>query len=301
MDGNFVCAILNLVATEPQQELLVWPGATAAEPPTTYTGLNLAQRIAAGRQALASQRVLPGQRGVAAGAGGSRADLCAVGHYGARRHGGASAGGRYAPGVLRRGQMSALINLQPALRLLRWVARACNVSCFTTSNLPSTGNLLKPARAVPLTQAALISHSSGSTGTPKEVTRSHRILLAQHEVLKQVFPPWAGQRDFHLFPNALLHNLSVAIVSVLPQVPWSNIPQLNPEVVVRQIAHEEVQTLTGNVFYLQRLLPALRAWPGGFPTVAGVGVGGSPVPKGLLQGLQLVLKYPSATVPTRAR
>ena len=35
-----------------------------------------------------------------------------------------------------------------------------------------------------------------------------------------------------------------------------------------------VQTLTGNVFYFQKLLPELQRQPGGFPLVRALGVGG---------------------------
>lgn len=46
---------------------------------------------------------------------------------------------------------------------------------------------------------ALVSYSSGSTGNAKAVYRSHKVLLAQHEVLKEVFPSWPGQIDSPLF------------------------------------------------------------------------------------------------------
>ena len=138
---------------------------------------------------------------------------------------------------------------------------------------------------VPAQQAALVSHSSGSTGRPKAIRRSHAVLQAQHAAIKAAFPPWAGQRDFPLFPNVLLHNLAAGVVSVLPAVPWHDTRQFSPARVVAQLRAERVQTLTGNVAYFAALLAHLREQPMALPEVVAVGVGGSPVPEPLAQQL----------------
>ncbi len=288
MDANFVSSILALVAANPQQTLLTWP--VAAEPARAYAGHDLAQRIAGYRQELAGQGVQPGQQVLLLLPVGFEL-ICALlavmaqGGVAVLPPAGASMGALLR--LVRRGPVAA-IGLRPLRGPLGWLARGAGPKWLAASRLSAGLFALKPPQLVPPEQAALISHSSGSTGPPKQVVRSHGVLLAQHAVLRQIFPPWAGQRDFPLFPNVLLHNLSAGIASVLPQVPWADLPSLDPAQLVRQLAAERVQTLTGNVFYFQRLLPALRAWPGGFPAVVGVGVGGSPVPEGLLRDLEQV-------------
>ena len=113
-------------------------------------------------------------------------------------------------------------------------------------------------------------------------------------MLKEIFPPWPGQRDFPLFPNVLLHNLAAGTTSVLPALPWADLAAFSPARIARQLLTQAVETLTGNVFYFQRLLPVLQEQPGGFPLVRAVGIGGSPVPEWLPHALQIV--FPNATI-----
>ncbi|HEX8427915.1 AMP-binding protein [Hymenobacter sp.] len=150
------------------------------------------------------------------------------------------------------------------------------------------------ASLVSAQQPALVSHSSGSTGTAKSIRRSHQVLQAQHAAIETVFPPWPGQRDFPLFPNILLHNLAAGVVSVLPDLPWGNLPQLNPARLVAQLVQHRVQTLTGNVFYFRALLAYLHQHPVLLPHVVAVGIGGSPVPEPLAQELRCF--FPNATI-----
>jgi acyl-CoA synthetase (AMP-forming)/AMP-acid ligase II len=120
------------------------------------------------------------------------------------------------------------------------------------------------------------------------------VLLAQHEAIKTVFPPWEGQRDFPLFPNILLHNLAAGVLSVLPDVPWAHMDGFSPARIVQQLVEEKVQTMTGNVWYFDALLRHLRQYPVPLPGVVGIGVGGSPVPEPLVRGLQQV--FPQAVI-----
>ncbi len=144
----------------------------------------------------------------------------------------------------------------------------------------------QPPVATPGDQPALISHTSGSTGQPKPIARTHHLLTAQHQAISQAFPAWPGQRDFPLFPNILLHNLAVGTLSVLPDVPGFDLRQLDPARILQQWEAEGIETLTGNVHYFQQLLAQLRAQDRFYSRVKALGVGGSPVPEMLLQGLR---------------
>lgn len=128
-------------------------------------------------------------------------------------------------------------------------------------------------------QAALISHSSGSTGKPKAVVRTHQVLMAQHQALKKSFPPLPDQRDLPLFPNILLHNLSLGITTVIPDIPGLDVRQIQPELLVTQMQKEKVDSLTGNVFYFNQLLSYLQQHKITLSGIKELGIGGSPVPE----------------------
>lgn len=127
--------------------------------------------------------------------------------------------------------------------------------------------------------AALISFTSGSTGKPKMVCRTHKTLKAQHLALKKSFPPGPDQQDFPLFPNILLHNLSLGITTVIPDIPKFDVRLLEPEKVLAQIDKEKVHSITGNVYYFKKLLGYLQQNAKQLPNVKEIGIGGSPVPE----------------------
>ncbi|MCC2548868.1 AMP-binding protein [Hymenobacter sp. BT175] len=286
MTANFVESVFAVLAANPDRVLLEWPEPDA--PPRVYAAADLAGQISRFRQELAARRVQPGQRILLLLPVGP--DLI-CGLLAVQAHGAVAvlppAG--ITPATLltlvRLGKLTAILSARPLPWLAKALFRGWGVRNLTAHRLPAPAPL-EPPQPVPADQPALISHSSGTTGRPKQIVRTHRVLRAQHEVLKRVFPPWPGQRDFPLFPNVLLHNLSAGVLTVLPDLPWGNLPLLDADAVAAQIAAGQVHTLTGNVFYFRRLLPALLAWPGGFPAVQAVGVGGSPVPEKLLQELQ---------------
>lgn len=133
---------------------------------------------------------------------------------------------------------------------------------------------------------ALISYTSGSTGKPKAIYRNHKVLSAQHQAIKNAFPPFADQVDYPLFPNVLLHNLIVGVKSVLPNIANLKVENVNPELIVRQIKEAGVNSMTGNVFYFTKLLEFLDANPQHLPNVKAIGIGGSPVHDNLILRLK---------------
>lgn len=135
-------------------------------------------------------------------------------------------------------------------------------------------------------QPALVTHSSGSTGLYKTIRRSHQVLQAQHQALKVAFPSFSGQKDFPLFPNILLHNLTVGTRSIIPDLLGFDLLKMKPALLLQQIQDEQISTLTGNVFYFRKLLNDLERNPVEFPAVRQLGIGGSPVPEMVLKGLR---------------
>lgn len=179
-----------------------------------------------------------------------------------------------------------LIAATPSL-LFRLLAKILGIKLLLVNQKPeSTSAVWLPPAPVSPDQPALISHSSGSTGKPKSIYRSHRVLQAQHQVLKEIFPPKPTQRDFPLFPNILLHNLSLGITSVLPDLPWTNLTQLEPERILKQIKEQHIDTITGNLFYFRKLNNYLKQQHISLPQVQAIGIGGSPITENLVHDLK---------------
>ncbi len=170
-------------------------------------------------------------------------------------------------------------------RLSKILFRVLNIKIIGVIQLPILTNVTTEVASVSPNQAALVTHSSGSTGKPKAIFRSHQILTAQHNVLKKIFPPASQQHDLPLFPAILLHNLAAGVTSVMPDIPNFDLTKLEPEKIIAQLKEQAITSLTGNVFYFQKLLSYLNDHPYFFERVTDIGIGGSPVPENLLSNL----------------
>lgn len=293
MHPNFYELVRTTLQRLPDEPLLVWPTGPGGR--TAYTGAAILSRTQALREALAAAAVQPAAP-VLLALPVSQDLVCAL----------LAIQAVGAVPVLP----PAACKLRPLLKLLRrhgirtvvvaraswWLralARLLGLRLVAADAVGETREAAALAAPVAAEQAALVSHSSGSTGQPKAIRRGHAVLRAQHEAIKKVFPPWAGQRDFPLFPNLMLHNLAAGVTSILPDLTSIN-DQLDPARLVAQLRRERVQTLTGNVHYFNVLLKYLRQHPVALPEVVGVGVGGSPVPEGLVQELRAC--FPAAAV-----
>jgi acyl-CoA synthetase (AMP-forming)/AMP-acid ligase II len=302
MHPNFAQRLFAELYREPMREVLRWPAPRPGAAPISVSSAALLARVRAWQLALEARGPVPVGAPVLLAHPGSPelvAALLAVLGLGAvpvLPPAGASASVIYR---LLKSEGIRLVVVAPGTRRkLAWLGRLLGCRCIATPAPPDYEQALGPEmpilRPVALEQPALISHSSGSTsGRPAAVRRSHRVLQAQHEALRQQFPPWAGQRDFPLFPNVMLHNLAVGALSIVPNLPLGRLAQLDPARLVAQLAAERVETLTGNVFYFTRLVAHLRLHPATFPAVRALGIGGSPVPESLLAAVQR--HFPRAT------
>ena len=287
---NFYALIEQSARTNSSRLAIGWPSVADL----TFT--QLAQRVNALRQQLASQGVRPGGVCLLAIPVSTSAIVTLL-------------------ALLAEG---AVVLLPPAgVGLGQWnrIRKDCQVRTIVTDQRPpwqlrilgifsrvklvriashATASTSNAPRPVPETQSALITFSSGSTGRPRPIHRSHGVLTHQHRALLHHFPAQPGSIDFPLFPNVLLHNLAAGISTLLPDISGFRLSQLRPEKVAAQLRSAAVRTLTGNVFYFTQLLVYAEARRITWPTVKAVGVGGSPVPENLLKRLQVV--FPSAKV-----
>ena len=293
---NFYQHIHRTLGQQADAVLLEWPGAGPRGTVARYTGRELAGRIGAYQQLLTRRGVRPAQPVLLLLPVGAELicgllALMSLGAVPVLPPAGASVRGLLA--LRRQSGIGAALAPAGLARRYGWLTRGLGLRLLPAPAATATAAPRQPA-PVAAELPALVSHSSGSTGRAKAIRRSHRVLTAQHEVLRQVFPPWPGQRDFPLFPNILLHNLAVGATTVLPDVPWGRLAAFDAARVLAQLQLTGVETLTGNVLYFNRLLAELRRQPVALPAVRAVGVGGSPVPEALLAGLQQAL--PQAAV-----
>ncbi len=307
MHPNFAERLFAELRRQPAREVLRWPAARPGAAPASVSGAALLARVQAWQQALESSGPVPVGAPVLLAHPGSPelvAALLAVLGLGAvpvLPPAGASASVIYR--LLKAEGIRLAVVAPGTRRRLGWLGRLLGCRCVAAAaaaDYEATPTTRPPALATPtlrpvsLEQPALISHSSGSaSGRPAAVRRSHRVLQAQHEALRRQFPPWAGQRDFPLFPNVILHNLAVGALSIVPDLPLGRLAQLDPARIAAQLAAERVETLTGNVFYFARLVAHLQLHPAVFPAVRALGIGGSPVPESLLAAVQRC--FPRAT------
>ena len=291
MAPNFFELIRATLQQLPEVPLVVWPGGPAGR--RAFTGAAILSRVQALREALA---LVPAAMPVLLALPVGMDMVCGLLAVQARGAvpvlppAGASPWQLWR--LLRRNGICTVV-VQRAGRGRQLLARVLGLYLVAVDAVTEPANPTEPAVPVAAGQPALVSHSSGSTGKPKAIRRGHAVLRAQHEAIKAVFPPWAGQRDFPLFPNLLLHNLAAGVTSIMPDVRWGS-SELEPARLVAQLGREQVQTLTGNVHYFGVLLSYLWQHPVALPAVVGIGVGGSPVPEGLVQELRAC--FPGAAV-----
>ncbi len=296
---NFAERLFTALRRESAQEVLRWPAPQPGATPLSVSGTALLGRVLAWQHALEASGPLALGTPVLLAHPSSpelvAALLAVLGLGGVPVLPPAGAGSSTLYHLLKAERIGLAVVAPATQRRLGWLGRLLGCRCVAAPAAASYADqaaelstlALPQLRMVHPEQPALVSHSSGSvSGRPTAVRRSHRVLQAQHEALRTQFPPWAGQRDFPLFPNVMLHNLAVGVLSIAPNLPGGRLAQLDPARIVAQLATERVETLTGNVFYFEQLLAHLGQYPATFPAVRALGVGGSPVPERLLGALR---------------
>lgn len=304
MHPNFAERLFTAMLRQPAQEVVRWPATQAGGAALSVSGAGLLARVAAWQRALLASGTLPVGTPVLLAHPSSpelvAALLALMGLGAVPVLPPAGATPRQLLALVRAEGIERAVTTPRLQRRLGWLARLLGCRCVALAAPAAASYEAAPAavhptlRHVSPAQPALVSHSSGSvSGRPAAVRRSHQVLQAQHEALRTQFSPWAGQRDFPLFPNILLHNLAVGVLSLLPDLPGGRLAAFDPARIAAQLAAERVQTLTGNVYYFSTLVAHLAERPAVFPLVRALGIGGSPVPEHLLAALGRY--FPQAT------
>ena len=87
---------------------------------------------------------------------------------------------------------------------------------------------------------AAIVFTTGSTGPPKGVAYTHRIFLAQTELIRDVYGAWPDQVDMPAFPLFALFSAALGMPCVIPEMDPSRPAHVDPEVIVGTILRHGV-------------------------------------------------------------
>ena len=128
--------------------------------------------------------------------------------------------------------------------------------------LPAKYNLDKLLASYPTDNAiydaddkdpALITFTSGSSGVPKGANRTHGFLSAQHRALKGEFPYQTDDVDMPMFPVFALNNLATGLTSVIPDMDFRKVSEVNAETIYGQMSRHGVTTCTASPPFFDRL------------------------------------------------
>ena len=104
---------------------------------------------------------------------------------------------------------------------------------------------------------ALITFTSGSSGVPKGANRTHGFLAAQHAALKAEFPYDDSDVDMPMFPVFALNNLALGITSVIPEMDFRRVADVDGRIILRQMREHGVTTCTASPPFFDRLAEQL--------------------------------------------
>jgi len=125
--------------------------------------------------------------------------------------------------------------------------------------------------------SALVTFTSGSSGTPKGANRTHGFLAAQHEALSTEFAYDGDDVDMPMFPVFALNNLANGITSVVPDMDFRAVVEVDAATVVAQMRRHGVTTCTASPPFFDRVAEFLFRSGDGRPALRRILTGGAPV------------------------
>ncbi|NLX27290.1 MAG: AMP-binding protein [Lentisphaerae bacterium] len=151
-----------------------------------------------------------------------------------------------------------------------WLGLPARKSLKSRSDFPPDSESVPVAFDDP----ALITFTSGSSGIPKGANRTHGFLKAQYEALCRELDYRDDDIDMPMFPVFALRNLAAGITSVIPDMDFRNVAEVDPVQIDRQIREHGVTLITASPPFIDRLAgldhpPQLRQiFTGGAPVTA---------------------------------
>lgn len=123
---------------------------------------------------------------------------------------------------------------------------------FSLNAMTEQSTDMEPA-PVTLDDSALITFTSGSSGIPKGANRTHGFLIAQHDALCQELEYSDDDIDMPMFPVFALRNLASGITSVIPEMDFRNVAEVDAEIIHRQMIENGVTLVTASPPFIDQL------------------------------------------------
>jgi acyl-CoA synthetase (AMP-forming)/AMP-acid ligase II len=203
----------------------------------------------------------------------------------------ASMGPRRMLQALGLSRAKGLVSVDRLLRHRFWIPRLWGMRLYSAdssglglrpfSRLESAGTSDFAIEDRAATDFALITYTSGSTGRPKGADRAQGILLAQHEISRELWPEASDEVDMPCFPMVALQNLACGITTVLPDVDFRALGSIDAGRVLSQIDRHGVTRISGAPAFLRSLTRHLLERHESMEWVRGLIAGGAPVPRWL--------------------
>jgi acyl-CoA synthetase (AMP-forming)/AMP-acid ligase II len=128
---------------------------------------------------------------------------------------------------------------------------------------------------------AAIVFTTGSTGPPKGVVYTHRIFVAQTELIRDVYCAGPDQVDMPAFPLFALFSAALGMPCVIPEMDPSRPAEADPAVIAQTIRRHGVTFSFASPALWRRVAAWCRAKDIRLPTLRRVLMAGAPVPADL--------------------
>ncbi len=178
-------------------------------------------------------------------------------------------------------QPDALIGI-PKARLLVWTTRALlripsKLYWGRQLRMEMTAKQVLNIASLPENHPAILTFTSGSTGKPKAAIRTHALLFAQYQALKEALLLKPGDLDMATMPVIALVNIAAGLTTLIPAVNLTRPGFIRATRLLQQITNWNPIRCTASPAFLLTLCEAARQNHITLPVFEKIYTGGAPV------------------------
>lgn len=144
--------------------------------------------------------------------------------------------------------------------------------------------------------SGILTYTSGSTGKPKVVSRTHKFLLNQGEILQNTINYEKEDIEISTIPIFTLSNINVGITTVIAGANFSNLGKSNPKNIVKEIQENNVNRIMSAPGILNVIINYCKEQKIILKEVKKIFTGGGAVFIDFIKNLKLV--FPNAEIVT---